>query len=448
MSQLTVRNARMFLPSGLVEGDIAIENGKIKEISKKIPPEGEKDLDAEKKLLIPGVIDAHGHFYDHNFSHREDFEHGSEAAAAGGVTSVISMPLDTPIVAPKDIREAIAAGEENSIIDFGLHAGNMTKEAGKFIERDINLGVKTFKLFTCQPYALDREIRRNLMKSIKNAGGISFFHAEDDKIISERKKELQKEGRTDPLAHAEARPNEAEKKAVKEVISDQKDIGTPIHFAHITTRQGANLIKNAKKKGHDISSETCPQFLLFTKEDLKEKGPYLRINPSPKTQADVRELWNRLAEGDIDMVTTDHAPGTKEEKEVGENNIWEAQIGIPGVETLLPIMLSEGLEKNRISLERMVDALCTSPAKRFGFYPRKGTIEEGTDADLVLIDRKKEWKITSENTHYKVGWTPYEGMKIKGKPEMTISRGEIITEGNKILGSPGRGEFLPSKNLI
>lgn len=414
----------------------------IEQISKEKLPEGERDIDAKGNLVIPGAIDAHVHFYDPNYSEREDFEDGSRAAAAGGVTSVISMPLDTPMLAPRELEKAIKSGEAESVIDFGLHAGNMTEDSGKYIKPDIELGVKTFKIFTCRPYGLERSVRRGLMRKIGTEGGLAFFHAESDDIIQERLKDLKKAGRKDPLAHAESRPNIAEKEAVSEVISDQEDTGCGVHFAHITTRQAGGLIKDAKTQNSDMTAETCPHFLIFTKKDLEEKGPYLRVNPAPKSKADVARLWELLSDGTIDMVTTDHAPGTREEKEVGFENIWDAQIGIPGVETLLPLMFSEGVEKGRIPLNRFVEALSTSPAKRFGLYPQKGTIEEGTDADLVIIDREKSMEISSDKTHYKVGWTPYDGIEVNGMPVKTISRGEIIAQEGEVIGEPGRGKFL------
>jgi dihydropyrimidinase len=149
-----------------------------------------------------------------------------------------------------------------------------------------------------------------------------------------------------------------------------------------------------------------------------------------------------LGEKTIDIVATDHAPGLREEKDAGWEDIWKAPSGVPGVETLLPIMLSEGVSKGRISIERMVDSLCTRPAQIFDVYPRKGAIQEGSDADLVVVDLKMVVKISAERLHYKVGWTPYEGMKVRGMPVVTISRGEVIAEDGEILGNPGHGQFL------
>lgn len=446
MPDLTIRNGRLFLPTGLSEGNLTIEDGKIKKISKKDLPRGEKNIDAEGKLVLPGAIDSHGHFYDPNFSHREDFENGSRAAAAGGVTTIISMPLDTPILKPHEIKNAIEKGEKNSIIDFSLHAGNMSKQDKPYVEKAVELGVKTFKIFTCEPYNVEREARRELLEKIREAKARAFIHAEDNDIIQKRIKELKQKDRKDPSAHSQSRPNKAEKKAVLEVIEDQKYTSCPLHFAHISTRQGARRIGRAKTGNRRITAETCPHFLLLTQKYFEEKGPYLRTNPSLKTDKDVRKLWKYLSKGVIDTVATDHAPGTHEEKKAGLENIWEAQIGIPGVETLLPLMFSEGFEKGRISLNRLVKSICTNPAKIFGLYPQKGTIEEGTDGDLVIIDREKTMEINEENTHYKVGWTPYEGIQLKGFPTLTISRGKIISNDGNVSGEPGRGEFYPNSS--
>jgi D-hydantoinase len=445
LAELVVRNARLVLPEGVVRGNLSVEGGCIANISKTEPPKGEQDIDVKGKLVMPGAIDAHVHFYDPNYTHRDDFEDGSRAAAAGGVTCVVVMPLDTPMLSPRDLETAIREGEKKSLIDFALHAGNMTPEAVGYIKADMELGVKTFKLFTCAPYGVDDPTLLSLMRSVNEAGGISFIHAEDDEILRMRMKELREAGRKDPLAHAESRPNEAEEMAVKRVLEHAREIGCRLHLAHITTQQGARLVEEAKNRGAQVTAETCPHYLLFRKEDMREKGPYLRVNPALKSKADIPTLWKALARGAIDILATDHAPGTKEEKEVGWEDIWKAQIGIPGVETLLPLMLSEGLARGRLTLERLVDALSTRPAKIFGLYPRKGVIRVGSDADLVVVDPKGRARIEAKRLHYKVGWTPYEGMEVKGVPVMTISRGVVIAEEGEVPGKPGRGQFLPAR---
>lgn len=442
MAELIIRNARLVLPEGIVQGELAIDNGLISEISRVRLPKGAEEIDAEGKLVMPGAIDAHAHIHDPRYMRREDFRSGTAAAAAGGVTSVISMPLDTPRLTPEEIQEVIKVGQKRSLIDFALHAGNMTANAIEHMHAVAALGVKSFKIFTCAPYGVDDATLKRIMLMAKNIGGIVFVHAEDDGILSKNTKRLLKAGRKDPLAHAESRPNEAEEKAIKRVIGLTKQTGCSLHLAHVTTRQGVERINKARAEHVRLTAETCPHYLLFIKEDMRERGPYLKVNPALKTSEDCAALWDGLANGTIDIVATDHAPGTRKEKEIGWKDIWAAQTGIPGIETMLPLMLSEGFAEGRLALERLVDALCSKPAKIFGLYPRKGVIREGSDADLTIVDLKKKSTIRADELHYKVGWTPYEGMKVKGMPVMTISRGTIIAEEGEVLGKPGRGQFL------
>jgi dihydroorotase (multifunctional complex type) len=430
------------LPEGIIRGELAVEEGRISEIAVSGLSKADREIDAKDKIVMPGAIDVHAHLYDCHYLPREDFRNGSAAAAAGGVTSVIVMPLDTPMLTPRTIKNIIQLGQKESLIDFGLHAGNMTADSIKDIPKLASVGIKSFKAFTCAPYSIKYSMLEELMTAVKNIDGITFVHAEDDKVLQEQTERLLKEGRKDSLAHAESRPNEAEEKAVEKVIKLAKRTGCKLHLAHITTRQGAELVKKAKDKRILVTAETCPHYLFFTREDMQRLGPYLKVNPALKTDEDRAALWDALAKGVIDIVSTDHAPGTKAEKEIGWKNIWTAQIGIPGVETLLSLMLSEGVAKGRLTLERLVDTLCTRPAQIFGLHPRKGIIREGSDADLVLVDLKKEVTITIEKLHYKVGWTPYEGIRIKGVPVTTISRGTVVAEDVDVVGKPGHGQFL------
>jgi len=439
--ELVVRNGRIVLPEGIVNGEISVENGRICRIAVSGLPKGDLEIDAKSRIIIPGAIDAHAHLYDKKFLNREDFTSGSSAAAAGGVTTVIVMPLDSPFISGPSIDEVIKLGCKKSVIDFALHAGNMTPESIKKVLEINSLGIKSFKAFTCEPYQMSYDSIEELMIYVKAINGVAFVHAEDQKVLNKAAKNL-REKRKDPLAHAESRTNEAEERAVRKVLESSGRTGCRTHIAHVTARQSCEVIEKAKKKREHVSAETCPHFLVFTREDVEKKGPYLKVNPSLKLDGDRAELWNALRKGIIDIVASDHAPASKEEKEIGWTDIWEAPSGIPGVETLLPIMLSEGVGKGRLMLEQLVDSLCTKPALLFDLYPRKGVIQEGSDADLVILDFKEEVRISADRLHYKVGWTPYEGMKVKGVPTTTILRGSVVAEEGKILGSPGYGKFL------
>ncbi|MEW6222241.1 MAG: dihydroorotase family protein [Candidatus Hadarchaeota archaeon] len=442
MPDLVVRNARLVLPRGIVNGELSIEDGVTKKISVTGVPRGEMEMDAKEKLVIPGVIDAHAHIYDPKFVHREDFKSGSTSAAAGGVTTVVMMPWDTPVLAPEDLKKVVTAGEKNSLVDFSLHTGNFTPEAITVVRELSYLGVKSFKAFTCAPYRLNQRDMRRLMAAVSRVGGTTFIHAEDDKMVSETQDKLIKSGRNDPLAHHEARSGEAEEKAVRAVVENASDVGCKLHLAHITTGGACAFIRAAKRKKKEVTAEVTTHHLIFSKSDVPRLGPYLKVNPSLKGANERESLWRALAAGIIDIVVTDHAPGTREEKEVGWKDIWSAQTGVPGLETLLPIMFGKGVAEGRLKLERMVEAICTRPAKIFGLYPRKGTIKEGSDADLVVVDTRKKVKITAKDLHYKVGWTPYEGMRVKGAIAATISRGDVIFDGEKVIGKKGRGQAL------
>ncbi len=442
MPDFVIRNARLVLPEGIVRGELSIDEGRITEIAVSGLAKGDREVDAKDKIVMPGVIDAHVHFYDRNYLHREDFRSGSTAAAAGGVTSAIVMPLDTPTFTPRTIKNVIEAGQKDSLIDFALHAGNMTVDSIKYVSKVAALGVKSFKAFTCAPYRMDYDAIKELMAAVNGVDGVTFVHAEDDDILRDRTQRILKEGRKDPCAHSDARPSEAEEKATKKVLELCKRVRCKLHLAHITTRKGCEAIKDAKEKRLPVSAEASTHHLVFTRDDISRLGPFLKVSPGLKTSEDRAALWEALASGVIDIVATDHAPGTRKEKEVGWKDIWKAQIGAPGVETLLPIMLTEGVARGRLTLERMVDVICAKPAQIFGLYPRKGVIREGSDADLVILGLRKEAIISARELHYKVGWTPYEGMKVKGMPTMTICRGVVLVEDGNIVGKPEHGQFL------
>jgi len=440
MPDLVIRNARLALPEGIVRAELSVTDGKIDKIAISGIPKGENEIDAKDRIVIPGVIDSHVHIHDPRFLRRETFRTGSIAAAAGGVTTVLVMPLDTPITDVQSAKKIIAAGRRASLIDFALHAGNMTEESIENVEALAALGIKSFKAFTCSPYYLRSEAMEALMDRIKAVDGILFVHAEDEQTLKAQRAKLGE--RRDPLAHHECRPSEAEERAVRDVLELVKKHECKTHFAHITTRKAGELIRDAKQNHLPVTAETCIHYLVFTRMDVAEKGPYLRVNPSLKDVEDQKALWEFLKAHIIDVVATDHAPGTKKEKEIGWESIWEAQIGIPGVETLLSLLLTFGVGSGRLTLDRMVNVVSTRPAQIFRLYPRKGVIREGSDADLVILNFRKK-KIRAENLHYKVGWSPYEGLMVNGYPLITVSRGEIIYKDGEILGKPGRGQFLP-----
>ena len=418
-------------------------DSKVESVTENKQAMADETIDAKGRIVIPGLVDGHAHLYDPAFTYREDFTSGTSAAAAGAVTSVVEMVLTTPVDSADRVRVKIEAGRRSSLIDFSLHAGMMNLNNLGNIPAISQLGVRSFKTFTCKPYHADDHTLMSLMRETSMNHSILDVHAEDEDVANENLRKLKASGRKDPMAHAEWKPNLAEELAVKKLLQFARGIGARIHISHLSTREGIEAIRKAKREGVKVTAETCPHYLTFTRRDMKKQGPYLKMNPSLKGPEDVEALWRGLRDGTVDIVTSEHAPGTRAEKEPGWKDIWKAWGGVPAIETMLPILLSEGVNKHRITLSTLQRVCCENPARIFGFYPRKGAIREGADADLVIVDLKLRRKVKASELHQKVDWTPYEGRTVKGWPVMTMRRGEVIFKDGQLLAKPGQAEFLP-----
>ena len=442
MSSVLISNGRILREGKLTRANILVADGRIKSLTENNGSKADEVVDAKGRLVIPGLVDGHAHLYDPAFTYREDFTSGSSAAAAGGVTTVVEMVLTTPVDSPERVRVKIEQGRRSSIIDFSLHAGMMNLNNLGNIPAISELGVRSFKTFTCKPYYVDDHTLMSLMRETSLNNSILDVHAEDEDVANKNLERLLAAGRKDSMAHAEWKPNLAEEVAVKKLTQLAREINARIHISHLSTREGVEAIRKAKRGGVRVTAETCPHYLTFTRKDMRKQGPYLKMNPSLKGPADVKALWRGLRDGAVDIVTSEHAPGTRAEKEPGWKDIWKAWGGIPAIETMLPVLLSEGVNKHRITLGTLQRVCCENPARIFGFYPRKGVIQEGADADLAIIDLKLRRKVKAVNLHQKVDWTPYEGRVLKGWPVMTMRRGEILVRENEVLSKPGTAEFL------
>lgn len=438
-----IENARIIRRGRLARANILVENEKIQSVSTRKPSQPETRIDVKGKLVLPGLVDGHAHLYDPAYSNREDFTSGTSGAAAGGVTTVVEMVLTTPVDTLDRVTSKIKEGERGSLIDFSLHAGMMNLNNLPNIAAIANIGVRSFKTFTCKPYYVNDHTLMSLMRETAMNNSILNVHAEDEETADENFRKLLADGRKDSTAHLEWKPNVAEELAVSKIVDFAHGIGARVHISHMSTAEGAQIVRKAKRRRVRVTTETCPHYLTFTREDMEKQGPYLKMNPSLKGARDVQGLWKGLRDGTVDIVTSEHAPGTRAEKEVGWIDIWKAWGGVPAIETMLPVLLSEGVNKRRLSLATLQRVCCENPAKIFGMYPKKGAIQKGADADLVVVDLKIKRKVRAEDLHYKVGWTPYQGWILKGWPTMTMRRGEILFEDKQLVGKPGNAKFLP-----
>ena len=442
MASVLIENGKVVRGGRLTRANILIEDGTIEYVGVRKTKGADKRIDAKGRVILPGLVDGHAHLHDPAFTNREDFTTGTCAAAAGGVTTVVEMVLSTPVDTPDRVKAKIELGRRSSLIDFSLHAGMMKLNNLPNIAAIASLGVRSFKTFTCKPYGADDHTLMSLMRETSMRNSILNVHAEDEQTANENFDRLTAEGRKDPMAHVEWKPNMAEERAVRNVVEFSRMLKARLHISHMSTREGVEIVRKNKRLRVKVTAETCPHYLTFTRGDMKKQGPYLKMNPSLKGPKDVQALWKGLRHGTIDMVTSEHAPGERAEKEVGWTDIWKAWGGVPAIETMLPVLLSEGVNKRQLSLITLQRVCCENPARIFGFYPRKGAIQKGADADLVIVDLKIKRKVKAEALHYKVGWTPYEGWTLRGWPILTMRRGEPLYEDEQVIGKPGAANFL------
>jgi D-hydantoinase len=446
---LVLKNGKIATSSGVFEGSIAISDGKIVSIGKEaLMPPASKVLDCSNKLILPGVIDTHVHVYIPGWI-KETFRSGTKAAAVGGVTTILEMPSLSEFLTTtaKAFEEKRKIGEKESIVDFGLYGGEIQDPKDyEEIPSIVKHGAVGFKITMGGDTAAKNDgIIYESFERIAKSNSVAVVHAENNDLLSYFKERMIKSERSDYAMYSDSRPSVVEEEAISRAIVFSKHAKNRLHIAHMSTKEGAHLVKQAKMNGLKVTAETCPHYLIFSREDYAKYKHYIIINPPIRMEEDKEALWDGLTKGFIDNVATDHCAYYKSEKDKGLMSLWETPPGIPGLETMLALLLSEGVNKGRISLETLVKITSENPAKNFGLYPRKGSLQIGSDADFVIVDFKKEWTITKDLLKSAGDFTPFEGWKVKGKPIITIVRGEIVAEEGEVLAKEGYGKFIPSK---
>jgi len=405
-----VVEGNLYLKGEIIKGCVGIENGKIKSV-KKILKADEK-LDFGEKLIMPAGIDAHVHFRDPGFTYKEDFSTGSMSAAFGGISCVFDMPNTKPKVNSVNVfKEKLCIAKRKSYVDFGLYADGNSDE----IE---NLG-KICTCFKIYSYEMDNDLLEKKLNEIEKTGKTVSIHCEDKKFFKEMKPSTLSD-------YMHSRPNKSEEKMIQKIVSMNKK---NVHVCHVSAEESINILKN-------VTSEVTPHHLLLNIDsDLGAKG---KVNPPLRTKKDNEALWDGLRKGAINIVASDHAPHTLEEKQ----EFYDASPGVPGVETTLPLLLYF-MKNEKTSLSRIVNAVCEKPGEIFNLS--KGRIKEGFDADLTVFDLKNEKKISANVLHSKCGWTPFENFH-GIFPVCTMIRGEIVVENNEIMVNPGFGRFAGEKH--
>ena len=441
MSSLVICGGTVVLPTGQRPADIAVENGVISAIGSEVRGEGET-IDATGLVVLPGVVDAHVHFNEPGRADWEGWEAGTRGAAAGGVTTVLEMPLNAhPPTTTLDAFDAkLAVASQKALVDFGLWGGLVPDNLDNLPILH-HRGVVGFKAFMSHsgiddfPRVPDGVLAIGL-KVAARLNAIVGVHAESQELI-------ETEGEPTPLAWCRARPAAAEVDAIGRLLVCMRGAkGVRAHVVHVSCADGLAQVDAARRKGVWITAETCPHYLAFTEDDFERIGPPLKCAP-PIRDAETREaLWQEVLAGRVDLIGSDHSPCPAAAKQKGENDIWQAWGGVAGIQATLPVLLTDGLHARGLSLERIAHLTATAPAQLFDLFPRKGAIAVGADADFAIVDPEARWTFDSHALQTRSGVSAYLGRGFTGRVVRTIVRGKTVFVDGDVIGRPGWGQFV------
>ena len=411
---------------------------------------GEEAIDARGLVVLPGVVEPHCHFWDPGPTEREDWATGTAAAAAGGVTTCIEMPLsDPPTLDRASFELKQRRAEAQAHVDYALWGGIVPDSIGDLPERlrDMRgLGAVAYKAFMCWSATeyppVDDGALLAAMREIAAQNLLLGLHAENDAIIAGAEAAMTVAGRHDPRAYVASRPEIAEVEAIERAGVLAAATGARLYVVHVSSAAGVQAAHRVRARGVQITIETAPQYLTLDAGALDERGPYAKCAPPLRPRETVTALWQHVLAGRVDTIGSDHAPFSTREKDAGIEDIWQAPNGLPGVQTMLPLVLSEGVHRRGLSLERVAALLSGTAARTFGLYPRKGTIAVGSDADLALVDLDREWTVTDDALLQKNRWSPYAGMTLRGQVVHTLVRGRRVFSEGELTAVPGQGEQI------
>lgn len=445
---LAIVGGTVVRPGGTAELDVGVSGGRIAVLAPrgKLEPARET-IDAAGKLLLPGAVDAHTHLDAEMFgSHTaDDFLSGTRAAAAGGVTAIVDYAFQEP---GKSLREGVERWHDKArgraIIDYGFHIAVLdpTPQVIAELPRLVADGYTSFKIFMMIGFEQRARDFMRLFGAAADCGAPLAIHAEDEHVIGYCTERLLAAGNAGVKYFAASRPPLSEGAAVARGVAMARSAGASAYFVHLSSAAALAEIRAARALGQRVLAETRPIYLYLTADryDEPQGERYVGYPPLRKTE-DVEAIWQGLADGTVDVVATDHCSWTLDRKTAADK-FTRIPPGMANLETLLPMLYSEGVAKGRITISRLAELLAENPAKIFGFYPRKGLIAEGSDADLVVFDPASRVVVRASEMHSRAGYDPFEGFEVNGWPVVTVSRGEVIARDRTATAAAGRGEFL------
>jgi dihydropyrimidinase len=446
-----IKNGTVVTAAQSTRADVLVDGEKVALIGLNLPASADKVIDATGKYVIPGGVDAHTHFdlpFGGSFC-SDDFGTGTRAAAFGGTTTCIDFAVQSYGETLRQGLDTWFQKAEKAQTDYGLHMIVREVDDKILAEMDqlIDEGITSFKLFMAYPgvFMLDDASIFKAMQRAAGSGALILMHAENGGPINVLVDQLLAEGKTDPVYHGVSRPASMEGEAVHRVFKLAELAGCPAYIVHLSSRDALHAVQEARDRGVTAFAETCPQYLFLSHDDMARpdfEGAKFVCSPPLRTKDHQEDLWQGLASGDLQVVSTDHAPfNYKGQKDLGKGNFAKIPNGLPSVEDRVTLIF-QGVKAGRMSPSRWVDLIATSPAKMFGLYPRKGTIAPGLDADIVVFDPEAKRTISAESHHMNVDYSCYEGMEVWGLPEVVLQRGEVLVEDGQWFGKEGRGSFV------
>jgi allantoinase len=450
-----IKGQRVYTPAGFRPLAVACRHGQIVALTDfEHAPGAEEEYDAGDNSVLPGIIDPHTHMREPGYPQREDWTNGTRAAAAGGVTCVLEHPNAVPPVnSAANLRLKREIASAKAVVDFGLFGGAGEGAVQRMAEQAAE-GVLAFKTFLWPYpdrqdefegiYTTDDGVLYQVFEQAANLGLPACVHAENHLLVKMFSERLVAAGRRAPAAHEPSRPVVTELEAVWRAMLIARETGVRLNLLHISSGTAASAVKSWRQMGgQNVTVETCPTYLALTNDRLNEIGPYAKINPPLRSPEEQALLWARLDDGTVDTLGSDHGPHDFEAKERGWDDIFAAPAGAPGVETSLPIMLTQ-VSKGRLSLERLVELTSVNVARLYGLYPRKGAIAIGSDADFVVVAPEQRGHVEPAKLHVKDPRTArmFEAAETVGAPILTVVRGRTVMRDGQVIGRPGYGRFV------
>lgn len=445
--EFVIKNGEVVTDSDIRKIDVGITDGTIACLDLNLS--GKREIDAGGRFVVPGAVDMHVHLEmaAGDIRSTDDFYSGSKAAALGGTTTIVDFVEPEPQQSLLDaLSERRRSADKKAVIDYGLHMTIGPDQMDKLdeIPAVCKAGSSSFKHYMAYDFNLSDGQLYKAFRAVGDSRGLAIVHAENWSVIETMTEEFIASGRTSPEWHTESRPALMEGEAVGRAAALARLAGVPLHVFHISCEEGVKALSKARNMGQNITGETCPQYLLLTSDVYKREGVEGALSicsPPLREKAHQDYLWKSLSRGDLQVLSTDHCPFTREEKGRNFDRFDCIPGGVPSIEIRLSSLYSEGVKKGLLTVQQWVNLCCTAPADLLG-YKNKGRIAVGADADIVIFDPDKKVTVSTESLDETADWSPYEGLEIEGWPETVLSRGEVIVYRGEFTGAAGRGRFL------